>query len=314
MAARGADGVLPDPPAPAARAFRHASGRCHRVRSSGARRPTSSRRTASPLATAGTRARAIPPAASSGGRSARRMSRSTGRQQPDLARGAVLDIEVEPNPYQPDSWVDLEIVDGDRRLAPPACVAAHPPALRPARRRRAPRARRCGCSTRAAAVNRCRSSSRAIRCVIASPRERARGAAARIRPRRWRRVSKDNAKLLVKRTASGIEVTTDPGKYSVLHAGTVRSSRRRTGATSSCSSTCRSTGRLAFGVMDDDARMLAAGRVVRKSSSRRAAPSRSRSTCRRGTTFSLFVSNNRPEAESHAWSCAGCSDRFRWSR
>jgi hypothetical protein len=33
-----------------------------------------------------------------------------------LARGAVLDVEVEPNPYQPDSWVDVEFVDGDRPL------------------------------------------------------------------------------------------------------------------------------------------------------------------------------------------------------
>ena len=34
----------------------------------------------------------------------------------DLARGVALDIDVEPNPYQPDSWVDLEIVSGDERL------------------------------------------------------------------------------------------------------------------------------------------------------------------------------------------------------
>lgn len=35
---------------------------------------------------------------------------------PDLANGVVIDIEVEPNPYQPGSWVELEIVDGERRL------------------------------------------------------------------------------------------------------------------------------------------------------------------------------------------------------
>ena len=29
----------------------------------------------------------------------------------------MLDVEVEPNPYQPDSWVELAILDGERRLA-----------------------------------------------------------------------------------------------------------------------------------------------------------------------------------------------------
>ena len=36
---------------------------------------------------------------------------------PQLANGAVLDVEVEPNPYQPGSWVELEIVDGGRPIA-----------------------------------------------------------------------------------------------------------------------------------------------------------------------------------------------------
>jgi hypothetical protein len=35
---------------------------------------------------------------------------------PDAA-GAALDVDVESNPYQPESWVDLEIVAGERRLA-----------------------------------------------------------------------------------------------------------------------------------------------------------------------------------------------------
>ena len=34
----------------------------------------------------------------------------------NLVHGAVLDVELEPNPYQPGSWVDVEIVDGERRL------------------------------------------------------------------------------------------------------------------------------------------------------------------------------------------------------
>jgi hypothetical protein len=36
---------------------------------------------------------------------------------PNLVKGAVLDVEVEPNPYQPGSWIDLAILDGGRRLA-----------------------------------------------------------------------------------------------------------------------------------------------------------------------------------------------------
>jgi hypothetical protein len=34
----------------------------------------------------------------------------------DLSQGAQLEIEVEPNPYERDSWVELEIRDGERRL------------------------------------------------------------------------------------------------------------------------------------------------------------------------------------------------------
>jgi hypothetical protein len=36
---------------------------------------------------------------------------------PGLSRDAILDLEIEPNPYQPDSWVELEILDGGRPLA-----------------------------------------------------------------------------------------------------------------------------------------------------------------------------------------------------
>jgi hypothetical protein len=35
---------------------------------------------------------------------------------PYAGDGAVLDVEVEPNPYQPGSWVELEIADGGRQL------------------------------------------------------------------------------------------------------------------------------------------------------------------------------------------------------
>jgi hypothetical protein len=36
-----------------------------------------------------------------------------------LSRGAVLELELEPNPYQTESWVELEVLDGSRRLARP---------------------------------------------------------------------------------------------------------------------------------------------------------------------------------------------------
>jgi hypothetical protein len=36
---------------------------------------------------------------------------------PNLARDVVLDVEIEPNPYQPGSWVEIEIVSGQTVLA-----------------------------------------------------------------------------------------------------------------------------------------------------------------------------------------------------
>ena len=215
----------------------------------------------------------------------------TGRS--DLELGVVVDIEVEPNPYQPDSWVDLDIVSGDRRLA---------------RRRVSQRTRlRFDLSDNVArhelAVRVLDSSGGRESLPLFESRDslcyRVHHVSVHGVPRHeydpafWRRVSKENAQLLVKRTAAGIEVTTDPGKYSYCtQYGPLES--RKGGRYEFLLEYMPIAGRLAFGVMDDTRQcwLPTVAAEVELDTGRAATLS---AEVPPGTTFSLFVSNNRSE-------------------
>jgi len=133
---------------------------------------------------------------------------------PDLARGVVVDIDVEPNPYQPDSWIDLEIADGERRLT----------ARRVTRRTRL----RIGLDdyvARHELVIRSGDSSGGREWMPLLERRdelccRVYQVAVRPVPRHeydmafWRRAVNPSPDLRVRHTPSGVEVTTDAGHYS----------------------------------------------------------------------------------------------------
>ena len=133
---------------------------------------------------------------------------------PDLARGVALDVDVEPNPYQPEAWVDLEIVDGERRLI---------------ERRLTRRTRlRLGLDdnvTRHELVIRTNDSSSGREWLPLFERRdelccRVHQVAVRSMPRHefelgfWRRAQNMNPELRVQYTPSGVDVTTDHDKYS----------------------------------------------------------------------------------------------------
>ena len=213
-----------------------------------------------------------------------------------LARGAVLDIEVEPNPYQPDSWVDLEIVGDDHRLG---------------RRRVSQRTRMRfnlpdDIERHELAVRVLDSSGGRESLPLFESREqlcyRVYHVSVHGVPGHeydlalWRRVPKDNAKLRVKHTPTGIEVATDPGKYSYCtQYGPFESPAD--GRYEFLLEYEPIAGSLAFGAMDDVRRcwLPAASMDVELDTIRAVAIS---VEVPRGTTFSLFVSNNRPDGES----------------
>jgi hypothetical protein len=132
---------------------------------------------------------------------------------PALGRGARLEIEAGPNPYQPDSWVELEILEGERRLA---------------RRRLSARTR-----FRIALDDVVAPRELVMRMVDSSGGrewlplfERRETLCYRVHRMKvtdvpthsydmalWQRAS-DSTKLSLKQTPDGVEITTDPGKYS----------------------------------------------------------------------------------------------------
>ena len=216
--------------------------------------------------------------------------------RPDLTRGTVLDIEVEPNPYQPDSWVELEVADGGQQLG----------------RRRVSQHTRLrfnlpdGILRHDIAVRVIDSSggrewlplfeSRGDLCYRLYRVSMHRAPGHQYEPARWRRVAKDNPKLRVKHTASGVEVTTDPGKYSyVTRYGPFESPAD--GNYEFLLEYVPIAGRLAFGAMDDARKRWLPAVVadVELDGTRAASIS---VDAPRGTRFSLLVSNNSPEGES----------------
>jgi hypothetical protein len=134
--------------------------------------------------------------------------------EPDLARGVVLDVEVEPNAYEPDSWIDLEILDGERRLTERRLtrrtrlrfgldddVARHEVIIRTT-----------GTSSGREWLPLLERRDELCCCVYQ--------VAVRSIPRHdydlrfWRRASNENPALRVQHTPSGIDVTSDPDRYS----------------------------------------------------------------------------------------------------
>ncbi len=211
----------------------------------------------------------------------------------ERSRGAVLDVEVEPNPYQPDAWIDLEIVSGARRLGRrrvsnrtrmrfelPDDVPHHDLVLRlldssggrawlPLFESREPLCYRVYHVS-----------------VHAVPGHEYAAAL-------WHRVSRENAKLRVKRSSAGVEVTSDPGKYSYCtQYGALESPAD--GRYEFLLEYTAVSGRLAFAAMDDDRRcwLPAASVEIELDTGRAVALA---VDVPRGTKFSLFVSNNRPE-------------------
>jgi hypothetical protein len=132
----------------------------------------------------------------------------------NLVRGAVLDVEVEPNPYQPDSWVELEMADAGRRLVQ----------RRVSRRGRLRVALDDGVARHEIVMRMIDSSGGREYLPLFECREqlcwRVRHVSVGTAPSHdydvalWRRATNDSPELLVEHTPSGVEITTDPGRYS----------------------------------------------------------------------------------------------------
>jgi hypothetical protein len=134
--------------------------------------------------------------------------------EPGLTKSVVLDVDVEPNAYEPDSWIDIEITDGERRLAE----------MRVTRRTRL----RFGLDddvARHEVIIRTTGSSSGREWLPLFERRaelcsRVYQVAVRSVPRHdydvglWRRAPNENPELRVETTPSGIDVTSDPDRYS----------------------------------------------------------------------------------------------------
>ncbi len=137
---------------------------------------------------------------------------------PNLVKGAVLDVEVEPNPYQPGSWIDLAILDGERRLAQ----------RRVSRRTRVRVPLDDGVAGHQIVLRTIESSGGREYLPLFECREQlccriwhvgvGTAPSHQYDIASWRRESNDNPKLLVEHTSAGVEITTDPGSVLVLRA------------------------------------------------------------------------------------------------
>ena len=211
---------------------------------------------------------------------------------PDLARDVALDVDVEPNPYQPDSWIDLEIVDGGRRLI---------------ERRLTRRTRlRLGLDddvARHELIIRTNDSNGGREWMPLLERRdelccRVHQVAVRPVPRHeydvrfWRRALNLNPELRVRQTPSGIDVTTDPDKYSYA----VRYLPCEAPADAAYEFVLEFLlleGDCALTVMDDERDCWLPATVVEAEGDGVHLFSLA-VDLRRGTKFSLFLSNNRP--------------------
>jgi hypothetical protein len=207
-------------------------------------------------------------------------------------RGVVLDIELEPNPYQPESWVEVEILDGARQLARAVvsrriCLRVplddgrshHELVLRmidsSGGRESLPlfesRDEMCyrvfGVSLGPIAVNECSMDL-------------------------WRRAPNNNPLLSIQHTPSGVEITSDPGSYShCAQYGPFESPADDTYEFQL--EYVPVAGQLAFKVMDDDRESWLPARAFEIVSGEIRSYGLS-VHLPRGTRFSLFVANSLP--------------------
>jgi hypothetical protein len=214
---------------------------------------------------------------------------------PNVVRGAVLDVELETNPYQPDSWVELEILDHDRQLARRlVCGRTH--------------VRfdlEDGVSHHEIVMRQLGSSGgrECLPLLQAGERlsYRVRDVSLRTIPGHdydialWTRAF-ESPKLLVRHTNSGVEVTSDPGRYSDC----VRYCPFESTADGVYEFLLEYTlieGRVLFSIVDDDGDGVLPS-TVREIDRDGTGATRLLSLSaelRRGVKFSLYISNNRPE-------------------
>jgi len=218
--------------------------------------------------------------------------------EPDLARGVALDVDVEPNPYQPDSWVDLEIVDGERRLT---------------ERRLTRRTRlRLGLDddvARHELVIRTNDSNGGREWLPLFERRdelccRVHQVAVRPVPSHeyeaglWRRALNMNPELRVQHTPSGVDVTTDPDKYSYC-ARYAPFEAPADGTYEFVLECLLIEGHCALTVMDDERDCWLPSTIVEAEGDGIHVFSLAVDLLR-GTKFSLFISNDRPRGgQSH---------------
>jgi hypothetical protein len=208
---------------------------------------------------------------------------------PNLVKGTVLDVEVEPNPYQPGSWVELAIQDGERRLAQ----------RRVSRRTRLRVPLDDGVARHRIVLCTLDSSGGREHLPLFESREqlccRVWHVSAGTAPSHhydiasWRPVLHDNPKLLVEHTSAGVEIASDPGRYSYC-AQYGLFEAPADGTYEFLLEYEPVEGRLSFAVMDEERRSWAPSTVVEIEGDGVHFLTLS-IDLRRGTRFSLFISN-----------------------
>jgi hypothetical protein len=215
----------------------------------------------------------------------------TGRT--DLVNGAALDIEVEANPYQPDSWIELEIRDGERRLL-------H---RRVSGRTRLRMPLDDGVARHEIVLRVIDTSGGREWLPLFESREtlycRVWHLSVGTAPSHqydmalWRGTPDNSPRLLVEHTPSGVDITTDPEKHSYCaQYGPFESPAD--GVYEFLLEYLPISGRFAFSVMDDERRCWLPATVVEIEADGSRLLSLS-VAMRRGTTFSLFISNYLPD-------------------
>jgi hypothetical protein len=211
---------------------------------------------------------------------------------PGLVKGTVLDVEVEPNPYQPDSWVELAIDDGGRRIAQ----------RRVSRRARLRVPLDDGVARHQIILRTLDSSGGREYLPLFESREqlccRVWHMSVGTAPSHqydiatWRAVAHDNPKLLVEQTSSGVEIASDPGQYSYC-AQYGPFEAPADGLYEFLLEYVPVEGRFALTVMDEERRCWAPSTVVEIEGEGIRFLTLS-VDLRRGTRFSLFTSNALP--------------------
>lgn len=219
-------------------------------------------------------------------------------RDPRLARGVALDLDVGPNAYEPDSWVDLEIIDGDRRLAD----------MRLTRRARL-RFDLDDDVARHELIIRTKGSSGGREWLPLFEHRpelccRVYQVDVRAVPRHeydmgfWRRAPNDNPDLRVEHTPSGVDVTTDSERYSYC-AQYVQFETPADGTYQFELDYVPIEGHCTFSVMDDERERWLPSTVTEAERDGVHVFSLAVDLSR-GTKCSLFISNHRPRGgQSH---------------